>query len=121
VKEREIFQAAIELTDAASAACLEKACAGNVSLQQHVEHMLEVYPQLGAFLESPTIDLTAFSFHRRPHQITGIDGANSWDVICRLPKTRPLRGEEMALAKQRFAVRSTRRPIRGRVLARILS
>jgi hypothetical protein len=61
VKEREIFQAAIELTDAAGrAAYLEKACAANVSLQQHVEHMLEVYPKLGAFLQSPAIDLTAF-------------------------------------------------------------
>jgi serine/threonine-protein kinase len=58
VNEREIFQAAVDLTDAAGrAAYLEIACAGNVSLQQHVEHMLEVYPQLGAFLESPAVDL----------------------------------------------------------------
>ena len=57
MKERENFQAAIELADAAGrAAFLEKACAGNVSLQQHVEHMLEVSPQLGAFLESPAIE-----------------------------------------------------------------
>ena len=57
MKEREIFQAAIELTDAAGrAAYLKKACASDVSLQQHVEHMLEVYPQLGAFLDSPAIE-----------------------------------------------------------------
>ena len=61
MNEREIFQAAVDLTDAAGrAAYLEKACSGNVSLQQHVEHMLEVYPQLRAFLESPAIDLAAF-------------------------------------------------------------
>jgi WD40 repeat protein/tRNA A-37 threonylcarbamoyl transferase component Bud32 len=56
--EREIFQAAIELTDAAKrAAYLEEACAGNASLKQHVECMLQVYPQLGTFLESPAVDL----------------------------------------------------------------
>ncbi len=58
MNEREIFQAAVELTDAAGrAAYLEKACAGNASLQQHVEQMLQVYPQLGAFLESPAVEL----------------------------------------------------------------
>jgi serine/threonine-protein kinase len=60
LNEREIFHTAVELTDAAGrAAYLELACAGNVSLQQHVERMLEVYPQLGAFLECPAVDLAA--------------------------------------------------------------
>jgi serine/threonine-protein kinase len=60
VNEREIFHAAVELTDTAGrAAYLEKACAGNVSMRQHVERMLDVYPQLGAFLESPAVDLAA--------------------------------------------------------------
>jgi serine/threonine protein kinase/tetratricopeptide (TPR) repeat protein len=58
MNKREIFQAALELTDACRrAAYLEKACSGNPSLQRHVEHMLEVYPQLGEFLESPAIDV----------------------------------------------------------------
>jgi serine/threonine protein kinase len=58
VNERDIFHAAIEFTDAARrSAYLEEACAGNASLRQHVEDMLQVYPQLGAFLESPAIDL----------------------------------------------------------------
>jgi serine/threonine protein kinase len=56
--EREIFQAAIEFTDAAErSAYLEEACAGNASLKEHVECMLQVYPQLGTFLESPAVDL----------------------------------------------------------------
>jgi tetratricopeptide (TPR) repeat protein len=58
VNERDIFHAAIELTEPAErSAYLEKVCAGNDSLKRHVEGMLEVYPQLGAFLESPVLDL----------------------------------------------------------------
>jgi serine/threonine-protein kinase len=60
VNEREIFHAAVELADVAErAAYLEKACAGDASLKQHVEGMLEVYPQLGAFLESPAVEVAA--------------------------------------------------------------
>src|SRR5262249_19247012 len=36
---------------------LEKVCAGDASLKQHVEAMLHVYPRLGRFLESPAVDL----------------------------------------------------------------
>ncbi|HEV3084791.1 MAG TPA: serine/threonine-protein kinase, partial [Gemmataceae bacterium] len=58
VNEREIFDAAVELADVAEReAYLEKVCAGDASLKQHVEHMLEVYPQLGTFLQSPAVDL----------------------------------------------------------------
>ena len=58
MNEREIFDAAVEFNDVAErAAYLEKACAGDVSLKQHVERMLDVYPNLGAFLESPAVDL----------------------------------------------------------------
>ncbi|HEV8068356.1 MAG TPA: bifunctional serine/threonine-protein kinase/formylglycine-generating enzyme family protein [Planctomycetaceae bacterium] len=57
MNEREIFHAALELTDASGrAAYLERVCAGNASLKQHMERMLQVYPQLGAFLESPAVD-----------------------------------------------------------------
>jgi tetratricopeptide (TPR) repeat protein/serine/threonine protein kinase len=56
VNERDIFQAAVEFTDAAErSAYLEQACAGNPSLRQHVERLLQVYPQLGTFLESPAV------------------------------------------------------------------
>jgi WD40 repeat protein len=57
MNERDIFHAAIELTNATErSAYLEKVCAGNLSLKQHVEGMLQVYPQLGTFLESPAVD-----------------------------------------------------------------
>ena len=57
MNERDIFQAAVELTDTVEReAYLEKVCAGNAALKQHIKHMLEVYPQLGAFLESPAVD-----------------------------------------------------------------
>jgi WD40 repeat protein len=58
VNEREIFHAAIDLTDPAErSAYVEKVCAGNASLKRHVEAMLQVYPDLGTFLESPAVDL----------------------------------------------------------------
>ncbi len=58
MNEREIFDAAVELADLAErAAYLEKACAGDAPLKQHMERMLDVYPQLGTFLESPVVDL----------------------------------------------------------------
>jgi tetratricopeptide (TPR) repeat protein len=57
VNERDIFHAAVEFTDPAERpAYLEEVCAGNPSLKRHVEGMLHVYPQLGAFLESPAVD-----------------------------------------------------------------
>ena len=56
--ERDIFHGAIQLTVAAErSAYLERVCAGNASLKQHVESMLQVYPELGTFLESPAVDL----------------------------------------------------------------
>ncbi len=58
MNEREIFDAAVEFADVAERAVyLEKACAGDASLKQHVERMLHVYPQLGTFLQSPAVDL----------------------------------------------------------------
>src|SRR5262249_3746989 len=58
VNERDIFHAVIELTDPAQrSACLDKLCAEDASLKRHVEEMLEVYPELGAFLESPAVAL----------------------------------------------------------------
>jgi WD40 repeat protein/serine/threonine protein kinase len=57
VNERDIFHAAIELTDPAERlAYLDKVCAGDSSLRRHVDNMLQVYPQLGAFLEVPAVD-----------------------------------------------------------------
>jgi WD40 repeat protein len=57
VNERDVFNAAIELADPIErAAYLENACAGNPSLMQHVQRMLQLYPQLGEFLESPAVD-----------------------------------------------------------------
>ena len=57
MNERDIFHAALEIADAAlRSAYLEKVCAGDAQLRQHVEAMLQVHPQLGAFLESPAAD-----------------------------------------------------------------
>jgi tetratricopeptide (TPR) repeat protein len=57
VNERDIFHAAVELSEGAErAAYLENVCAGNAALKQHVEAMLQVYPLLGTFLESPAVD-----------------------------------------------------------------
>jgi len=58
MNERDIFYAAVEITDPGErSAYLEKVCAGNTSLMRQVEGMLEVYPELGTFLESPAVDL----------------------------------------------------------------
>jgi WD40 repeat protein len=57
VDERDIFHAAVELTDADErSAYLQKVCAGDPTLKQHVEAMLQVYPDLGTFLEAPAVD-----------------------------------------------------------------
>jgi tRNA A-37 threonylcarbamoyl transferase component Bud32 len=58
--ERDIFHDAAEIADPAErSAYVEKVCAGDDSLKRHVEDMLQVYPQLGTFLESPAVDLEA--------------------------------------------------------------
>jgi len=57
VAERDIFHAAMEIADADERArYLDKACAGNTALKQHVEDMLRVVPRLGTFLETPAVD-----------------------------------------------------------------
>src|SRR5579864_9719022 len=58
MNERDLFHAAVEITDPDErSAYLEEICAGNASLKRHVEGMLDVYPELGTFLESPAVDL----------------------------------------------------------------
>jgi tetratricopeptide (TPR) repeat protein len=62
VVEQDIFLAAIEIADPVERSTfLEKACAGNVPLRQLVEDMLQVYPELGTFLESPAAGLARAS------------------------------------------------------------
>ena len=58
MNERDIFHAAVEIADPAERTdYLEKVCAGDPSLKRHVEGMLQLYPRLGTFLESPAVEL----------------------------------------------------------------
>jgi eukaryotic-like serine/threonine-protein kinase len=62
VTEREIFHEALEITDAGErSAYLDKACAGNAALKQHIEGLLEIHSQLGSFLEVPVAGMAAAS------------------------------------------------------------
>jgi WD40 repeat protein/serine/threonine protein kinase len=62
MNERDIFYAATEIADPAQRlAYLDKVCAGNPSLKQDVEGMLQVYPHLGKFLEFPAMVLECVS------------------------------------------------------------
>ena len=57
MNERDMFHGAVQLMDPAErSAYLEEVCAGDATLRQHVEAMLQAYPQLGTFLESPAVD-----------------------------------------------------------------
>jgi eukaryotic-like serine/threonine-protein kinase len=56
VNDRDIFHAALEITDTALRnAYLEKACAGDAALKEHFEGLLELEPNLGNFLEAPAL------------------------------------------------------------------
>jgi serine/threonine-protein kinase len=60
VNERDIFHGAREIADTAErTAYLEKACAGDAALQEHVEALLEVQSKLGSFLETPVLGPSA--------------------------------------------------------------
>jgi WD40 repeat protein len=60
VNEREIFHAAMEITDPAErSAYLEGACAGDAALKAHFEGLLELQTQVGSFLESPALGIGA--------------------------------------------------------------
>ena len=54
-----IYHAARELDANARAEFLAKACAGDDSLRQEVEHLLVQADQAGSFLESPAIEVAA--------------------------------------------------------------
>ncbi len=76
--ERDILHGAIELTNAAErSAYLEKVCAGNASLKRHVESMLQVFPELGTFLEAPAVDVTGASSPPRRRPLSAGPGAGA--------------------------------------------
>jgi serine/threonine protein kinase/tetratricopeptide (TPR) repeat protein len=55
MKEREIFAAAVAISDPAErSAYLAQACAGQGGLQERIEELLVAHGQLGRFLEQPT-------------------------------------------------------------------
>jgi hypothetical protein len=50
--ERDIFEAALAITDPAKrAAYLDQACSGDASLREHIEGLLGAQDQMGSFLE----------------------------------------------------------------------
>ncbi len=57
--EREIFAAALNMEDPAErAAFLDQACAGDATLRQRVESLLDEHTQLGSFMELPPLAAT---------------------------------------------------------------
>lgn len=55
--ERELFEAALEIPDKDQrSAFLDQACAGNASLRQKVESLLQSHQEAGSFLDVPVID-----------------------------------------------------------------
>ena len=54
MSERDIFDAALALDDAAQrAAYLDRACAGQPGLRDHIDALLSMDAQVGSFLEAP--------------------------------------------------------------------
>jgi serine/threonine-protein kinase len=54
VNEREVFHAALEITDSAEReACLDKACAGDPGRKEHMIGLLAMHGQVAGFLEFP--------------------------------------------------------------------
>ena len=57
MKERDIFDNALSLADAAERdEYLDDACAGDGRLREHIDGMLALHGQLGGFLESPALE-----------------------------------------------------------------
>jgi serine/threonine protein kinase len=76
MREREIFDAALAIADAAGrSAYLAEVCAADQGLRRHVEGLLEMHRQLGSFLEAPaacpvaTVDAPALV--ERPGAVIG--------------------------------------------------
>jgi serine/threonine-protein kinase len=60
VNERDIFHGALEIADPTErTAYLEKACAGDAALQEHLQGLLEWQSKLGSFLETPALGRSA--------------------------------------------------------------
>jgi serine/threonine protein kinase/WD40 repeat protein len=56
MNERDIFDAALAIDDAARrAAFLDRACAGQPGLREHIDGLLRMDEQVGSFLESPAL------------------------------------------------------------------
>lgn len=56
---KELFHFALELAPAERAVYLDTACAGNDSLRQEVESLLQVHEKAGDFIDSPAYELAA--------------------------------------------------------------
>src|SRR5262249_54426449 len=54
MSERDLFDAALAIDDPAErAAYLDRVCAGNPALRDHLSGLLSMHGQVGSFLESP--------------------------------------------------------------------
>lgn len=65
MNERELFTAALEITDPVERArFLEQNCEGNTELRQRVEHLLATQPHVGDFLDRPVAGFQVGLFQR---------------------------------------------------------
>ncbi|MFL5341108.1 MAG: protein kinase domain-containing protein [Gemmataceae bacterium] len=101
---REIFHAALAIDDPAGrAAYLDQVCAGNVSLRQHIDGLLQLEGQLGSFLEggSPSpleIETQAQSSDREdlgtvigPYKLLEQIGEGGFGVVFMAEQMEPVR------------------------------
>ncbi len=97
--EEAIFLEALRLTTAAArAAYLDAACAGNVTLRQGVEELLQAHEQAGAFLEGkasgllpPQIQGTSDGVGKRvgPYKLLQVIGEGGMGVVYMAEQTEP--------------------------------
>jgi WD40 repeat protein/serine/threonine protein kinase/tetratricopeptide (TPR) repeat protein len=60
MSERDIFNAALAIDDPAQrAAYLDRACAGDPRLREHLDGLLQMHGQVGSFLEAPALTVAA--------------------------------------------------------------
>ena len=80
MRERQIFQSALELADSQRATFLNHECGSDAALRNRVEQLLQSAKQMGDFLATPVFDLDADSSPVRPPTIDDATGLEEADA-----------------------------------------
>jgi len=79
---KEVFKGAVERSGAERIAFLDHACAGDPSLREELDSLLQSYQKAGSFMESPAVAAAAESLVGVQHQLEVGQRVNHYEIVA---------------------------------------